>query len=89
MQLSVSSCTNALLTGGTLDDGPFEVCLSPLINSRTHCDALWCTAMALLSLRSFLTTALLAGLYAPLCHAVTTVSVSATASHAIPTTLCE
>ncbi|EPS96452.1 hypothetical protein FOMPIDRAFT_47951 [Fomitopsis schrenkii] len=43
--------------------------------------------MALLCLRSFLTTALLAGVYIPVCQAVTTVSVSATASHAIPTTL--
>ena len=45
--------------------------------------------MALLSVLSLLTTALLAGVYAPVCQAVTTVSVSATASHAVPTTLCE
>lgn len=43
--------------------------------------------MALLGLRSLFVTALLVG--TPVCQAVTTVSVSATASHAIPTTLCE
>ena len=43
--------------------------------------------MASLTLRSLFVTALLVGL--PVCQAVTTVSVSATASHAIPTTLCE
>ncbi|KZT66565.1 glycoside hydrolase family 51 protein [Daedalea quercina L-15889] len=40
-----------------------------------------------MAVRYFLTAALLAGLYVPVCQAVTTVSVSATASHAIPTTL--